>query len=271
VTTLPVVGVDAVDGIAALCSRAVAQPLSADDLRGALFAPDQPSVVRFDPAVGVVATVRSGDNGSIRLLAVDPDARGRGHGRALVEAAEADLEGVRTVTVGADPPYFLFPGVPVSETGMCSLLEARHYAREEANFNVVVDLDDLGSDPGVGSEPAPGDRAELERWMTTHWSNWSAEVSRAFDRGTLLVTRDHDGIAAFCAYDVNRPRTLGPIAVRPDLMGHGAGRLLLETALHRMRARGYETIEVVWVGPLAPYARVGGRIGSVFFVYRRRR
>jgi GNAT superfamily N-acetyltransferase len=107
--------------------------------------------------------------------------------------------------------------------------------------------------------------------MEQHWSNWRLEVLRAFDHGSLLLERDDDGIAGFCAYDVNRSATLGPIASRPDLIGRGVGKPLLLGALHRMRERGYRHIEVLWVGPFVPYARVGGTVGSVFFVYRKRR
>src|SRR5437867_2607501 len=81
------------------------------------WASDQPAVVRGDPAVGVVAIVTgavSGDphEGYVRLLVVDPDHRGRGHGKALLAAAEQDLKdaGAARVTVGADAPYYLFPG-----------------------------------------------------------------------------------------------------------------------------------------------------------------
>ncbi len=267
----PVVGPDALDGIAALCARAVGQPLTVPELRDALFAPDQPSVVRFDPGVGLVATVLTGDEGFVRLVAVDPALRRAGHGTALLQAAEEDLAAARTLTVGADAPYFLFPGVPTTETGLCSLLESRHYTREEANYNVDVTLEGLAADPGTAHEPEPGDRDEVEQWTATHWPWWQAEALRAFDHGTLLISRDADGIAGFCAYDVNRSGTLGPIAARPDLMGRGAGRPLLLGALHRLRDRGHRRIEVLWVGPLVPYARVGGTIGSVFFVYRKRR
>ena len=36
------------------------------------------------------------------------------------------------------------------------------------------------------------------------------------------------------------------------------------------RALGHDTIEVLWVGPMVPYARLGGQVGRLFFVYRRR-
>lgn len=107
-------------------------------------------------------------------------------------------------------------------------------------------------------------------WMDAHWPNWGPEVMRAFDSGTLVLRRDAAGIAGFCAYDVNRTGTLGPVAARPDLIGRGVAAPLLVGALHRLRARGHDAIEVLWVGPLVPYARLGGRVGRLFFVYRRR-
>ncbi len=85
--------------------------------------------------------------------------------------------------------------------------------------------------------------------MTTHWPNWRAEVLRALDKGNLVLARDGSGISAFCAFEVNRAGFLGPVAVRPDLIGRGAGVRPLVGALHELRRRGRTSIEVVWVGP----------------------
>jgi hypothetical protein len=101
------------------------------------------------------------------------------------------------------------------------------------------------------------------------YPHWTSEVLRALDRGTLLIKRDDQGLSAFCAYDVNRRGLLGPIASRLDLIGKGASQSVLIGALHRMRAAGHERIEVSWVGPIVPYARVGGEVSRVFFVYRK--
>jgi mycothiol synthase len=268
---LPVVGPEALDEITALCARSMPWPPSDDELNRALFAPDLPAVVRCAPGIGVVAVGRVGDDGYVKLLTLDPAHRGRGLGHELLQAAEADLEGSRVITVGTDAPYFLFPGVPVEEIELCSLLERHHYLREETNYNVDIELADLPPDPGVAEEPRSTDRAELDHWMTQHWPNWRSEALRAFDQGSLLVRRDDGEITAFCAYDVNRYGTLGPIASRPDLIGKGVGAPLLVAALHRLRAKGHATIEVLWVGPIVPYARMGGHVGRLFFVYRRRR
>ena len=272
-TTLdtPVLGSAALDATLALCNRSLPEPLLRAELERALFAPDQPTVLRGNPDVGIVAAVPGEPDGFIRLLVVDPAHRGNGHGHTLLTAAQGDLAASRVITVGADAPYYLFPGVETSEIALLCLLEQHGYTRDEANFNMEVDLTQIPADPG-GSVPATAtDRAELADWMTVQWAHWRAEVLRALDQGTLLLARDESGIAGFCAWNVNRRGLLGPIASRPDLVGKGTGRPLLLGALHRIRASGESTTEVAWVGPIRPYAAIGGRITRVFFVYRKRR
>ena len=108
--------------------------------------------------------------------------------------------------------------------------------------------------------------------MAANWDNWRAEVLRALDKGNLFIARaegDTGPITAFCAFEVNRRGLLGPVAVRPDLMGQGRGKGVLLGALHELRRRGAERISVVWIGPVVPYVQVGGRVSEIFFVYRK--
>jgi GNAT superfamily N-acetyltransferase len=271
VTDLPRLDRDALAGIAALCARSMPDPPTFDELDGALFAPLQPAVVRGDPAIGVVATV-AGDHGAyIRLLVVAPEARGRGRGHALVRAAHADAraDGHTTVTTGADAPYFLWPGVPSGATELLCLFERHKYQRVEANFDMTIDLTDLPEDPGGHALATRADRVELEAWTGAHWPNWQREVLRAVDKGNLVIGRDESDITALCAFEVNRAGFLGPVAARPDLIGRGVGRPPLVGALHELRRRGRESIEVCWVGPIVPYAALGGRVSSVYFTYRK--
>ncbi len=260
--------------IAQLCWRAVANPPSEDELEGALYTSDQPAVVLGSPSTGVVAAVECDDGAHIRLLAVDPAARGRGVGRALVQAAEewALSAGHTSIATGADPPYFLWPGVPSTETALMCLFERRHYGRTETNYNMDVDLHDIPEDPGGHYLAGPGDRDDVDAFMAANWPNWRAEVLRALAKGNLVLAREDGasgGVSAFCAFEVNRRGLLGPVAVRLELMGQGRGKGVLVGALHELRRRGADHVSVVWVGPVLPYAAVGGRVGDVYFVYRK--
>ena len=263
------------EDIVAAVRRAIADPPSMDELDGSLFAPDQPAALFGDPATGVVATVACDDGAHIRLLAVDPAHRGRGLGHALVQAAEdwAVAAGHPSLITGADPPYFLWPGVPSRETSLVCLFERRHYGRADTNFNMDVDLHaHPRTTRGATAWPGAEDADELDEWMAAHWSNWRLEVLRALRKGNLVIARvdgEAGEVTAFCAFEVNRRGLLGPVAVRPDLMGHGAGKGVLLGALHELRRRGAGRVAVVWVGPVVPYAAVGGRVSDVFFVYRK--
>ena len=273
-TELAHLGPSARAALAQLCQRSLADPPSAAELDGALFAQDQPAVVLGDPATGVVAAVECDDGAHIRLLAVDPSSRGRGLGHVLVQGAEdwAVAAGHRALVTGADPPYFLWPGVPSAETSLVCLFERRHYSRSDTNFNMEIDLRTIPEDPGGHRLAGTRDAAELDEWMTAHWSNWRLEVLRALEKGNLVIARAAGAsgpLTAFCAFEVNRRGVLGPVAVRPDLMGRGAGKGVLLGALHELRRRGAERVAVVWVGPVVPYAAVGGRVSDVFFVYRK--
>jgi GNAT superfamily N-acetyltransferase len=274
---LRTLGEDQLEPIAKLCSRSLSDPPAPDELARALFVADQPVTVLGDPAVGVVATclgrrdVGTEGQGFVRLLVVAPEHRGRGHGRTPLTAAEDDLRarGARSVGTGADAPYYLWPGAEAREVALLCLLERAKYARTNANFNMDVDLTRIPDDPGGWSVATAAEREEVRGWAAREWPNWEAEMLRAADRGTLVLGRDAEGIAAACAYDVNRAGWVGPVAVRRDRLGRGAGVAPLLGALHRMRAAGRTTAEVGWVGPVVPYARVGATIGRVFFTHRK--
>ena len=252
----------------------MADPPSSEELAGALCADEQPAVILGDPTRGVVAAVECEDGAHIRLLAVDPTARHAGLGDRLLQDAEdwAVSAGHRSLATGADPPYFLWPGVPSREIPLICLLERRHYSRVATNFNMDVDLQAIPLDPGGHALAGLEDAAELDEWMKGNWPNWRLEVLRALHKGNLVITRE-DGdtgpVDAFCAFEVNRCGLLGPVAVRLELMGQGRGKGVLLGALHELRRRGATRVAVVWVGPIAPYAAMGGRVSDVYFVYRK--
>ncbi len=268
---LGTLGTDAIADIAALADRSLLDPPSLDELRRSLTAPDQPAVLRGDPAQGVVATVTRGAQGFVRLLVVDPSRRGQGLGRALLAAAEADLRdaGATSVTVGADAPYYLWPGIDARELAAICLVERLHYTRVEVHLNMDVDLTTIPTDPGGWRAAVTADREAVAEWATQYWGFWRAEILRACDQDGLVLAEDADGITAVCAYDVNRAGFVGPVAVRPDRLGRGDGRAPLLGALHRLHANGRTHAEIAWVSPVVPYARVGATMGRSFLVYRK--
>ena len=158
----------------------------AEELDGALFAPDQPATVLGDPATGVVAVVECDDGAHIRLLAVDPAARGRGLGDTLVQAAEDWAKaGAQCLITGADPPYFLWPGVPGTETALLCLFERRHYARADTNFNMDVDLAAIPEDPGGHRMASPAERDEFDEFMAAELAELAARgAPRRWTRAT---------------------------------------------------------------------------------------
>ena len=264
-------GAGAIEAIAALAGRSLLDPPSADELRRSLTSPDQPAVVRGDPSSGVVATVTDGVQGFVRFLAVDPAQRSRGLGRALLAAAEADLRdaGATSVTVGADAPYYLWPGIDARELAAICLVERLHYRRADVHLNMDVELATIPPDPGGWRVAGHDDRDAVAEWATEHWTFWRAEMLRASDQDGLVLAEDAGGIVAACAYDVNRAGFVGPVAVRPDRLGRGDGRAPLLGALHRLRASGRTQAEITWVSPVVPYARIGATMGRSFLVYRK--
>ena len=262
----------ALGSIAALCRRGLIDPPTEADLQASLFTPGFDVSVRGDPERGVVASCVRDGGAYLRLLVVDPEARGRGLGTELLRAAEADLEPATSITVGADAPDYLFPGVETTQLEMLCLLEHHHYTRGEANYNLLVDLDHLPPAPSAAEATLgrAADASEIDAWMVAHWPFWRTEVARCLARDRLMIARDDEGISAFCCWDGARTGWVGPVGVRPSLVGQGRGRGVLVAALHRLRASGRHQAEIGWVGPIGPYARTAPSvIHRVFFVYRK--
>lgn len=261
-------GPEALPAVAELCRTSFGDAApTRDELARALFDPERPATLRGDPERGVVATVVRHGTGFVRLLVVDPLHRRRGFGSQLLAAGEADLGGLASIAVGSDAPDHLFPGSPLRETGLVTLLEARGYQRTGVALNLDVPPDaQLQSSPGI-IDAGSDDAEELLDWVRGHYPHWEDETERSLRRGSVVLSRDDSGLTGFCAWGANRAAWFGPMAVDPKRRGTGLGAPLARAALTRMRAEGHRRIQVAWVTSVAFYAKaVGATVGDAYLL-----
>jgi mycothiol synthase len=84
------------------------------------------------------------------------------------------------------------------------------------------------------------------------------------------VALDGDRVVSFAAYDVTGLGRFGPTGTHPDYRQRGIGGTLLKLCLHSLRERGDPMAEIIWVGPVAYYARtVSARISRVFWNFNK--
>ncbi|MFC8297680.1 GNAT family N-acetyltransferase [Micromonospora orduensis] len=245
------------------------------DLVGVLLC----SVSPTDPGVG-----------HVDLVAVLPDQRRRGVGRALLARAEAVLagRGVTEVLLAGNPPYYAWPGIDVRYTpAVCAAL-ALGYRQDRTAWNMTADLS-YDASPALRSTEA-AERRLAERGITvrraepadlealtsfaraTFGGAWDGEVAGSVGRagaGCHLAEKDGE-LLGFAAYGSSRPSWFGPMGTAPAAEGSGIGGVLLRRCLRDQRSEGLDRAQIGWVGPVPFYSgSAGARIERVFFLYRR--
>jgi len=232
-------------------------------------------------AVAAVAADR------IRVLAVAPDARGRGVGSALLDACVADARaGGQTALRTLDQPgNYLAPGIDERNADAIGWLERRGWRRHPAlRSNVLIDV---RGNPRVSSERAAelaanagargylirrahaGEQALLDAVAAEFGGAWPFELGRAlgFDPPGVHVALRDGAYCAFAAHDGNNRGLgwFGPTGTWPAHRGHGLGEALLVACLVDV-ADHHARCEVAWIGPRPFYEKVAGIAAERRFV-----
>ncbi|MEU7894742.1 GNAT family N-acetyltransferase [Nonomuraea sp. NPDC049152] len=214
--------------------------------------------------------------GHLDLLAVHPDAQGKGRGRELVAAAEEWLraEGATQARFAGNPPAYAWPGIDVRYTAAACLAESAGYERYSIAWNMTATLpvpsaEEAPRRPGVRLHACgpDEDRSHVVAFVEREWNkNWAWEVANA--TGLHYATLDGE-VVAFAAWGA-RPTWFGPMGTAPAARGLGLGGVLLRRCLADQHAAGLTEAQIGWVGPLRFYSRaVGARAERVFWLYQR--
>jgi GNAT superfamily N-acetyltransferase len=287
--------------VAALCDVALpGENLTEDDLSACLWegGAGDPFVVLGSSdgagvAAGVVHDVRGLGGGGrriafVQLVAVRPEARRQGLGRALVESLSAwafDEQACEAVAVGGAAPFYLWPAVDVHATAALCLFESLGFVPRGCELNMSFSTRHRAAPPaGITLRRAleEDDVAAGLAVVGIHWPNWVAECRRAIDHGSCHLAwaapdADADADAAddgggggdrvvgFGCHSVNRLGWLGPMGTDPVQRHGGVGNALLSAIATDLMAAGLSTVEVAWVGPVGFYANAAGATVSRTF------
>ncbi len=223
----------------------------------------------------------------LRVLAVVPDARGRGAGTALLAACEAEARaaGATTLRTLDQPGNYLAPGVDERNTETIGWLERRGFVRAgEPRCNVLIDvrgnprvsaarvteLTARAAERGYEVRRArPDEHALLAAAASEFGGAWPFELERAlgFDPPGVHVALRDGAYCAFAAHDGNNRGLgwFGPTGTWPVHRGQGLGEVLLLACLVDVAAH-HAQCEVAWIGPRPFYDKVAGVAADRTFV-----
>jgi predicted N-acetyltransferase YhbS len=263
-------------------------------VRAADALPGQPISVEGGRVIGVVLgsiSHRDPSIGHVDLVAVDPQQRRRGVGRALVSRIEDALAGLgaRDVVIAGNPPYYGWPGIDVRYTPAVCAAMALGFEPDPPAWNMSADLgkpDSLALRPTAAAEQrlAAGGitvrRAGLEDVpaliefaLTNFGSGWAGEIAHSVGRdraGCHVAVGAAGEILGFAAYGSSRRSWFGPMGTSLAVQGMGIGSVLLRRCLADQKAAGHDSVQIGWVGPVPFYSgTVGARIERVFFLYHK--
>jgi GNAT superfamily N-acetyltransferase len=298
--------------------RLIARGMPADEVSAEWFAEWVLLEPNFDPdglivaadtdtadILGFVYAVRSQSSagvpvdpagGWITIGVVDPSARRRGIGLALVERAKEFLRasGSEWVVYSGYPPAYFLPGLD-AETYPDGLRLLERAGFETVSKPVAMDLSlDTYSRPeavaklrasreseGYTFGPATADDIpDVITFANEELApDWGEVIRQAVVRsgrpGRVVMARRPDGVVAgFAIYGAFREviDRFGPFGVADAQRGLGLGKVLLHTTLEQMRAEGARSAWFLWTGTTNSagrlYLSAGFSITRTFHVMR---
>jgi GNAT superfamily N-acetyltransferase len=240
--------------------------LTAADLETCCYGPDT-VILGDDLAAAAVAVKRFGDAAAawLMLIAVDPDCRREGRGRALVQACAegARSNGALDLHLGNAIPRYVWPGVDYRFTAALALFETTGFEPYGAECNMTISTG-FRSDPlaGIVIERETGDGSSA--LAMRRFPHWADEVGRGTSAASCFAARADGETLGFACHSVNRHGWIGPMATDPDRQRAGVGRALLGAVCADLAANGLDQAEIAWVGPIGFYAKAGARVSRVF-------
>jgi GNAT superfamily N-acetyltransferase len=242
-------------------------------------APGGPAAAVGAWEAGTLVGVAAVSGNRIRILAVEPGARGRGVGGALLDAccATARAAGVTALRTLDQPGNYLAPGIDERNAAAIAWLERRGWRRHgEPRVNVLLDvrgnsrvsvarageLAMMAAARGYEIRRAGRDeRALLAAVAAEFGGAWPFELERALAgaRPGVHVAIKDGAYCGFAAHDGNNRGLgwFGPAGTWPAHRGRGLGEALLIACLVDV-AVDHAQCEVAWIGPRAFYDKVAG-------------
>lgn len=233
--------------------------------------------------VGFMVGVLRGNEGALKLFAVDKQHRRSGLGTMMLEEIETLFQsaGAERVRILNCSPYYFTPGLDPRYTEAICFLQSHGYTAERYVHNMEVDLtgnefETAHLESKLAKQGFTIRRLEREdeqtfyEWMLGAWSqNWTTEACNSLKNApvtTFIALDSRDNIRGFATYDVTLFRGgFGPTGVEESLRGLGIGKVLFLRCLQDMKTLGYPRCEIAWVGPISFYAHTAGaRICATF-------